>query len=436
MGKSGASRLMRVALVALTVAAALPANASDVIIRTSALHRTLSGSKFRHVGAFNAALKTALLGCGATVPSEVTARPGALSTASAVAIRRLRACSGWNLDGEAGSGDITEALWRKLLPDMPVPDAFARMFIATLTLEGTDYDRLEWNYSQSDPTAWATWGPYGATLGQSAEIQKILDAVESASPGVVENAFRRAAQDTTDIREQPSQAGRAQYCPASTRDPADDYALFKAILPLRNEAAGRAMRVAFCDDRRFATWVRAFRILGEQPLVRRAYDAYYLGEGSKVARYLATTRRGYAAAGAAATEIDLAMGMDGQTQLSSRADADALSKAIKALGPQATPVDRRVAISEALPASARNRRDRCGRDQVFIHDNVQTTTSQPVCTGVTARKGRPPEPWDANVAWRTRGVFTAEDVGLRDVNSGNVAAAWNFDFDPSAAPQR
>lgn len=288
----GASLLARVALVALTFAAALPANASDVVIRTSALHRTLNGSKFRHVGAFNAALKKTLLSCGATVPNEVTERAGALSAATAVAIHRLRACPGWNLEGEDGSGDITEALWRKLLPDMPVPDAFGRMFIATLTLEGTDYDRLEWNYSESDPTAWATWGPYGATLGQSAEIQKILGAVESASLGVVENAFRRATQDTTGIHEQPSQAGRAQYCTASVHGPADDYALFKAILPLRDEAAGRAIRVAFCDDRRFATWVRTFRILGEQPLVRRAYDAYYLGNGGKVARCLATTRRG------------------------------------------------------------------------------------------------------------------------------------------------
>lgn len=415
------------ATLALSVASG--ACASNVIFRTSTLQRTLSGSKFRHVGISNAALGQALVACGATVPAALSAAPGKLSLATAVAIRRLRHCPGWLIEGEASSGDVTEALWSKLLPGVPAPGTFGRMFVATLTLEGTDYDRLEWNYSKVDPTAWATWGPYGATIGQSAEIQKILGSVEQSSPGLIESAFRKAATDTTDIDEVPSSDGRAANCNGAHPGLADDYALFRTMLPLRNEAAGDAMQAAFCDDHRFATWVRAFRILGQQAAVRRAYDAFYLGLDGKVAKYLARTRQGYATGGATATEIDLAMGMDGQTQLSRRADVNALGAAVRSTGSRASPPLRRIAISEALPAPETNRRDRCGRDQVFIRGSMHPLPPQPVCSGVTERKGKPPKHWDAELAWAGRSLFTAADVGLRDVNAGFVAPKWNVDFD-------
>ncbi|WP_174285336.1 hypothetical protein [Sphingomonas bacterium] len=132
---------------------------------------------------------------------------------------------------------------------------------------------------------------------------------------------------------------------------------------------------------------------------RRAYDAYYLGLDGKVAKYLARTRQGYAAAGATATEIDLAMGMDGQTQLTRRANVDALGAAVRSAGSRASPPLRRTAISEALPAPETNRRDRCGRDQVFIRGSMQPLPSQPICSGVIKREGKPPKRWDADLAW-------------------------------------
>ena len=418
---------------AVAVSPFTSATASPIIIKTSTLQVSLKGSRFRHLGAFNAALAAALKRCGRAVPVKVTDEPDRVSAVTAGAIRQLRACPGWDIAGEARSGDVTEELWTRLLPNIAAPDAFGRLFIATLTLEGTDYDHFEWNYSSIDPTAWGTWGPFGATIGQDGEIQQILAAAQQQSPDIVRNAFAKAAHDTTPVGEVPSANGRARYCVVKPSSPTDDYDLFRKIANLRGATAGKAMRSAFCDDRRFAIWVRAFRLLGAQPKIRRAYDALYLASGRKAAQYIENVRRAYALAGATATEIDVAMGVDGQTQLSSRADISRVAQAIRSAGSKATPVQRRVAISEALPVRNGSMKDRCGRDQVFIHATAAVLPLQPVCIGTYTSGEKKGQHWNAADAWSDRANFVAEQVGLRDIDGSAIAANWNYDFDQDSS---
>ena len=405
----------------------LPPVSSAVIVATSKLEGPVNGSKYRHAGAFNAALRAALATCGKGIGPGSS---GVLGAETASSIRKLRTCLGWDLEGERGSGDITEALWRKLLPKVPVPDAFARLFMVTMTLEGTDYDRFEWNYDASDPTAWATWGPFGATVGQGGEVQLILAAVERDNrPSPVKSAFEAAAAAPDDPGDLPlpgRKASRYAACRQPAPGPAADYDLFRKVVALRGTAAGDVLRTAFCDDHRFAVWIKAFRILGGEAVARRAYDDLYLRGSAKVAAYIAGARGAYADAGVVATEIDLAMGVDGSTQFSPRADRSRVAAAIRSAGPSADPVLRRASISERI-APGRNGKDRCGRDGVFLVAHLETIPKPVAC----AARG-----WDLHSAWLGRAGFTAEEVGLKDVAAPGLVPAWAYDFDHQSVGHR
>ena len=410
---------LALALTTVVAGHARPASASPVIFASGSLgSKTLRVSRYRHLGLFNAALFAALDRCGRPAPAAVVAAPGLLSPRTVSAIRVLRTCPGWAIAGEEGSGDITEELWHRLLPAISAPDAFARIFVATLTLEGTDYDHLEWNFSKVDPEAWATWGPFGATMGQNGEIQQILTRVGYGPGSVVERAFAEAAAFATPVAAKSSAWGRGRFCADVPDAPADDYALLVKVMPLRKAAAGRLLRAAFCDDRRFAVWVRAFRLLGDVPAVRRAYDEAYFAPDRKVSRYISHTLAAYSAAGATATELDVAMGVDGQTQYSPRANETKVAAAVRSARRSATPADSRRAISAALVPPG-HERDRCGRDAVFFRG---TRPARPIaaCSG---------DGWDLEAAWRGRSNFIGEQLGLRDVDGSGIRAGWNYDFD-------
>jgi hypothetical protein len=255
------------------------------------------------------------------------------------------------------------------------------MFIVTLTLEGTDYDHFEWNYNDVDPTAWGTWGPYGATFGQGAEIQTILRTLDNGADSIIKRAFADAAALPSTPSDQPGasrKVSRQQVCSTRPTGQPDDYALFRQIATMVGPEVGETLRVAYCDDRRFGIWIRAFRLLGEQGAVRKAYDEHYFNAPNKVAAYIKTTRDAYAQAGVVATEIDIAMGVDGQTQFSGRANKTKVANAVRSAGANGTPAQRRAAISEAIPTGRRNLKDRCGRDAVFFIDEINTVVGRKI----------------------------------------------------------
>jgi hypothetical protein len=107
------------------------------------------------------------------------------------------------------------------------------------------------------------------------------------------------------------------------------------------------LRTAYCDDHRFGIWIKTFEILGALGPVRRAYDEYYFAPDKRVGRYIINTRPAYANAGATATTIDLAMGVDGQTQFTPRGNVQKVSAAVRSAGPHATAAQQRAAISDA-----------------------------------------------------------------------------------------
>ncbi len=407
---------------------ALSAGSPTIIALQDLSGVQLKGSKFRHAGLFNTRLAAALTACGKPQAAARISTRGLLSRETAAGVRALRSCPGFELADEGDTGDVTEALWAKLLPEVPIPNAFERMFVVTLTLEGTDYDHFEWNYNAVDPTAWGTWGPYGATVGQGAEVQKILGAVDNggANP-LVRKAFSDAKAVPSAPADLPSAsraASRSDLCRTPASGPADDYELFRKILPLSGPAAGEALRAAYCDDQRFATWIKAFRLLGAAGAIRRAYDRHYFTAANRVAAYIAATRAAYADAGVTATEIDIAMGVDGQTQFSGRANRAKVSAAVLSAGAEATPAQRRAAISEKIPTSPRNRKDRCGRDGVFFVDALATVPAPVVCRG--------PD-WTLKSAWSGRAGFTTATVGLVDRDGSAVAPGWSYDFDRDTA---
>ncbi|MGJ3627128.1 hypothetical protein AB5I41_09705 [Sphingomonas sp. MMS24-JH45] len=238
--------------------------------------------------------------------------PGAAVSAHRVRDPRPQDLSGLGDPGRGGFGRHHRGALAPAAPAIPAPDAFARIFVATVTLEGTDYDHLEWNFSKVDPEAWATWGPFGATMGQSGEIQQILTRVGCTVRW--STAFAEAAASATPVTAKPSAWGRARFCADVPDAPADDYELLVRVMPLRKAAAGPLVARRLLRQPSFAVWVRAFRLLGDVPAVRRAYDKAYFAPDKKVSRYISRTLAAYSAAVAAATELDVAMGVDGQTR--------------------------------------------------------------------------------------------------------------------------
>jgi hypothetical protein len=100
---------------------------------------------------------------------------GIFGAATQEALRSYRAANG------LPAGDcIDVALYRKILPGEDLPDYQERAWALTFLMEGTDYDKIEYNYGSSDPSG-MTWGPMGMTL-QSGEVQSILRSAIAKDP--------------------------------------------------------------------------------------------------------------------------------------------------------------------------------------------------------------------------------------------------------------
>ncbi len=174
--------------------------------------RPLAVGKFSIVSVFQERLFAAAAKCQHTSPSQYGAPDGAIGENTRKAVKDYLPCSPMGRDkvkDSADQGAVTIGLWQSIMPEiMPYPDAIERANQLTFALEGTDFDRVEFNFCQSrnpatgkrfiegdrncysnDKASYLTWGPRGATAGHGAEIQQIIVLAEKAHPGLLQTVF-------------------------------------------------------------------------------------------------------------------------------------------------------------------------------------------------------------------------------------------------------
>lgn len=307
-------------------------------------------------------------------------------------IRRLGRCPSYGSAG-AANGRITPDLWHQVMAE-PFPSVAERAQTLTYNFEGTDYTAFLWNVGQpADPHAFGTWGPFGATLAQGGEIQRILRMVSQAPAGLklIEAAYEQARAGTVhSVRYN----WRAAYCAgrADMRAASGQNLLLGLSVPLTRDDRAQ-LSSAFCDDAEYWVWPDAFLILGQKPEIRSAYDAYYHDQNRRIVRALAEL---YVQLGFPITEIDWAFFLDRATQFST--DIAKARSALKALPASSTPAMRRLAVSRASrPSSEAQKRLRVGRDMAFI------AASSPGLLDAFESS-----------AWRYVGMLSAEQLGLSD----------------------
>lgn len=333
----------------------------------------LFDSKWSPMTLFQRALSEALVKCG---QSGIVA-DGQFGPGSRKAILRLSSCTGWEEKArspeDALHGTVDTALWRRLLPDTPYPDAGTRAFGLVLAHERTDYDRVEWNYGTGDDRSALTWGPFGATAGHGNEIRAILERLVATAPSLVDQTFGSEAASARAFVSAPGNQG---------------YALLKPI---------------YGDDGRKRAWTQALESLGASPEGRAAYDWYAFESGRWFTAGL--KRLNSLVTGRGITEIDHAFFLDLAVHASiKRSRIDEARTAIETesarRGRALTPAEMRQAIGGVFAArvNPRWRDDRLGRNVGFYVGGV----------GDAALSDR------ERTVWLRRSGYRASDYGLSD----------------------
>ncbi len=328
------------------------------------------------------------------LPSQCRVGPGIVADGkfgkfTRLAIQVAAGCpeirSQLNSNSAAHSGALTDTFWKALFPNRAIPDLHQRAMVVVLTHEATDYDTVEWNFCQNNPTfdppiqpscfsndpkSFLTWGPRGATAGHGAELQYIIEAIDSnsAARSQVDRAFKGDA---------PSVRRLLKLDEADTE-------LFLCSIWL-NPVTRRS-------------WQQGFREFGSNSLVRNAYDIVYSSaefDGGKMERYYHL----YSELGLVPSEVDYAFFLDRATQMGAPTDAVAKQARVLLQGKSGAEV-RRWLAQNFRPTSRKT--DRLGRDVVFYIDAFENVLSH-----------------EERVAWLKRNPSRASEYGLRD----NVDAA-------------
>ena len=303
---------------------------SDVLFRVS--DRALRGSRFGPLAAFQERLSDALVDCG--LPE--LAVDGMFGAASADALAELGSCPGYEWLATAEPGTIDVATWELVAPDVAPPDALERALVLTLTFEGTDFDRAEWNLATpGDESSGLTWGPFGATAGWGGEVQQVLARVDAVRPDLVDRAFGREDR------------------------------VARRLVHVSGASAAQFLRPVFADPARRQAWASAFATLGADRAVRAAYVDVALSDewlgGSLVRLWTLLPDP------AAATEVDFAFFLDLAVHVSVT-DAR-IAAAREAAATASTPAERRRAIGRVFVADlGRWASNREGRDGAYVID--------------------------------------------------------------------
>jgi hypothetical protein len=274
--------------------------------------------------------------------------------------------------GDARHGAIDTRIWRKLMRNTPQPGVAERAFVLMLTMEGTDYDRAEWNLGTPDAVSVITWGPYGATAG-GGEVQAILAKVDKAHPKLLNASFGR------------------------------DAAVLRTLAKSDKGAAATLLEPVWKDDKRKGRWLAGFAELGANAHVRAAYDDYamrsreWIGEGMRLLYALIPDPAHKA------TEVDFAffLQLAAHVKLSNKMDACRQRLALESAGEpdMLAPHVRRRIISETMASLAANQPEAVAqRGLAFYKDYVPDSEIAP----------------DLLAGWRDYPAVTAADAGLCD----------------------
>ena len=188
--------------VALTLLAATPSRA-DILYRFG--QGVLFDGRFGPIAKAQARVNAALIACSKPGTIEADGKFGQGTRTALVALAQCPAFAPkLAADADARAGALTQAYWDALVSEA-APSVDDRSRTLMLTYEATDYTRMEWNYCQSrplydppagrrtcfsnDPRSYLTWGPNGATAGGGREVQLILQAVDAATPALIDEHF-------------------------------------------------------------------------------------------------------------------------------------------------------------------------------------------------------------------------------------------------------
>src|SRR5262249_48375718 len=109
------------------------------------------------------------------------AQDGRFTRETAEAARAVAMCRGAVID--VGGEHLTVEAWQAVTGSAP-PGALQRAQTLAQTMEGSDYDRLEWNVCvkfTGDAGSVLTWGPYGKTLGWGGELLSALKRIDRST---------------------------------------------------------------------------------------------------------------------------------------------------------------------------------------------------------------------------------------------------------------
>jgi hypothetical protein len=264
---------------------------------------------------------------------------------------RLLSCPGFeNLSVDTNHplyGTIHSMLWKRLLPDTGSPTVHERAFALVHTHEGTDYDRVEWNYDTPDDASALTWGPFGATVGWGNEVRAIMIRVKEKNPDLLRDLFG------------------SEYLTASelmVQNPNNGYNLLKLV---------------YSDLQRRQFWKDKLQALGALEPGRKAYDWYAFQSDEWLKPSLRRLYQLTPNAPSEATEIDYAFYLDlgVHASITQRriTGAKAAIEAEKAkIGRPLSPAERRRVIGQyfAQQVMRKWKKDRMGRNVVFYVEGI------------------------------------------------------------------
>ena len=309
--------------------------------------KILKDSNWGKIPAFQKGLSETLLACG----KSAIGVDGKFGRDTRTGIIDLPSCPGF--EGLTVSsahplwGTVHTALWKRLLPDTPLPTVHERAFSLSLTHEGTDYNRVEWNYGTADDKSALTWGPFGATVGWGNEVRGILRRVHERNDELLKDTFGEEFLSVSKLMKEDARMG---------------YELMKGVHD---------------DLKRRENFKKKLQALGTTAEGRAAYDWFAFESNEWLKPNFKKFYILIPNAESTATEIDYAYFLDlGMHAGIKRERIDDCQNAIRAreeeLGRSLTPSERRQVIGNVFvnAINQRWRKDRMGRNVVFYIDGI------------------------------------------------------------------
>jgi hypothetical protein len=262
------------------------------------------------------------------------------------------------------------------LPNASLPSVHERAFVLSLTHEGTDYDRVEWNYGTSDDKSALTWGPYGATAGWGNEIRGIFKKIQQNDQNLLKDTFAEEFPKVSELLEKDQSQG------------------YQVLKPVWNAPVRRRI------------WKDKFKELSAQKAAREAYEWYAFQSNEWLKPAFRRLYKLIPEAQTKATEVDYAFFLDlamhmSITERRIEVAKQAIANKERALGREVNPAERRQIVSLNMIPSAQ-RQDRLGRNVVYYVDGV----------GVEELSQ------EERNAWKNRsGGLRASNCGLTDTRS-------------------